>query len=208
MSYRKEIIELREIIPIGIKEAQRLLVENSGNIALAKDRFIDLQIEKIQAQTQEDWEVVKDIFVESSYDLHRCLSKIEMIQYDRTFDEKRLEGLSRESFQLMEDWLAIEDHEDISSALISPNAEQVIFFISKHLAMPELADGLREARVMIRELGLLSKDVNPEEFTLRLNSLKANLEYQRLVRMLDEMRIRFQMELTGLKRNFERLKYT
>lgn len=202
MAQTKEILELRKKVPIGITEAKRLLEINSGSVQKSEFQFITESIDIICLQTGETTSDVEEYFKQSDFDVHKCLNMILIIQYDRNFDKSRLLEVFEESFQIMDDWLLVEDHEGIVSALNHHQLDFVLDFIEEKLLLTDVSTALRKASALVANCIRKFEKYGDEMLLAKLNVLKQNQIFVDFVNKLEENRNTLDIELGGLRRNF------
>ncbi len=84
MKFLQQIKELREALPIGLKEAKLLLEENDGNIALASKKFKSDLTNRLIEESGIDKERAKQFLVESNFDINAAKEKVYECQYSET----------------------------------------------------------------------------------------------------------------------------
>ena len=84
-TFSKEILELRNRIPIGIQEGLQLLKKHVGKIDLAEKEFISHRISILQSKHSIDEELALAYLRIYNFDIQKCLKKIEEDRY--TFTE-------------------------------------------------------------------------------------------------------------------------
>lgn len=200
MKHQKEIILLRSRVPIGLVEANRLLQSLEGNVDKAEEVFVNQQIAEVMEKTGESRELVARIYREQKCHIHKCISRIEDIQYDRGFDVKRLVGVSEKTFETLHHWFYCENEGDLLSASLNDQLEEILGIISFNLNMPELAECIKTINQLM--ISCFDGTESVKKFSDCHNKLKSDPHYLELETYYEQNQIGLKAEIIALQRNF------
>lgn len=92
MKYINQIKELREKIPIGLKDAKVILEKNDGNVELAISQYKTRLIKKFREATGTDTKTAEELVAETNYSLIDAIKKLELSKLSETEKALRAKG--------------------------------------------------------------------------------------------------------------------
>lgn len=193
MDYLKEIKELRERIPIPIKEAFRLLKKHEGNVTITEQEFRDkaASIEKqfkedaihtIIAQTGCSRAEAEEAYTDCKLDAPRAISYLKEKEYDRQYIPSA--SITKEGLAIFHQWLMYENYEGFNNVL--DFEFDTITGILSHI--PELQVVEQAIRIARQRKEFIFEDMpentDIEEYVLYSNRFKKDPIYEQCEQIL------------------------
>ena len=193
---KEKILRFRNLVPIPISEVESFLSIRNWDIDRAVEDFKFEKIKEISDLIGEEVDLVEEIFQEYKLDYNKTVSYFKRKKEDSNFDFSRLDGLSEESFELIDEWLKWENNEGLLSAICMDKIEQFVKILRKNLRMKDLANKIEKA-LDLYTITLLN------DFTLEnSNKFKNSEVYKQLESQIKKDEIKFNEELYLVTSNF------
>ena len=178
MDYKIKVKALREIVPVPISEALKLLKENNGNIELCADIFKSKSIEHICSETDCSKDMAIQFYEKEKFDLNRTISFIREELFDQNY--KAINNLSLENLNKTRSWVAIVQEKDFATSLDYSELETVIKVLVAIPSLREIGMALKQAkRIKDSIFKGYSDDLSIDEFVRRNVKLDDDVEFQK-----------------------------
>ena len=178
MDYKIKVKALREIVPVPISEALKLLKENDGNIEQCADIFKSKSIEHICSETGCSKDMAIQFYEKEKFDLNRTISFIREELFDQNY--KAINNLSLENLNKTRSWVAIVQEKDFATSLDYSELETVIKVLVAIPSLREIGMALKQAkRIKDSIFKGYSDDLSIDEFVRRNVKLDDDVEFQK-----------------------------
>ena len=178
MDYKIKVKALREIMPVPIAEALKLLKENNGDIKLCAEIFKSKSIEYICKETGCTKDMATQFYEKEKFDLNRTISFIREELFDQNY--KAINNLSLENLNKTRSWVAIVQEKDFATSLDYSELETVIKVLVAIPSLREIGMALKQAkRIKDSIFKGYSDDLSIDEFVRRNVKLDDDVEFQK-----------------------------
>lgn len=178
MDYKIKVKELREIMPIPVSEALKLLKENDGNIKLCVEIFKSKSIELICKETGCSKDMAVQFYEKEKFDLNRTISFIKEELFDQNY--KPISNISLESLNKTRSWIAIVQEKDFATSLDYNELTTVIQTLAAIPSLREIGMSLKQAKKIKDSIFKgYSDNLSIDEFVRRNVKLDDDVEFQK-----------------------------
>lgn len=183
MDYKSKIKELREIIPIPMSEALKLLKENNGNIDTCVEIFKTASIQYICKETGCSQEMAQTYYEREKFDLNRTVSMIREDLYDQNY--KPIEGVTAENLTKVRTWIAFAEEKDFATSIDYKELPDVIKTMLLIPALKHFGIAVQQARKIKDTIfDGYSDDLSIDEFVRRNVRLDDHSEFRKIYKTI------------------------
>lgn len=178
MDYKIKVKALREIMPVPIAEALKLLKENNGDIKLCAEIFKSKSIEYICKETGCTKDMATQFYEKEKFDLNRTISFIREELFDQSY--KPISNITLESLNKTRSWIAIVQEKDFATSLDYTELTTVIQALMAIPSLREIGMALKQAKKIKDSIFKgYSDDLSIDEFVRRNVKLDDDIEFQK-----------------------------
>lgn len=178
MDYKIKVKALREIMPVPIAEALKLLKENNGDIKLCAEIFKSKSIEYICKETGCTKDMATQFYEKEKFDLNRTISFIREELFDQSY--KPISNITLESLNKTRSWIAIVQEKDFTTSLDYTELTTVIQALMAIPSLREIGMALKQAKKIKDSIFKgYSDDLSIDEFVRRNVKLDDDIEFQK-----------------------------
>lgn len=178
MDYKIKVKALREIMPVPIAEALKLLKENNGDIKLCAEIFKSKSIEYICKETGCIKDMATQFYEKEKFDLNRTISFIREELFDQSY--KPISNITLESLNKTRSWIAIVQEKDFATSLDYTELTTVIQALMAIPSLREIGMALKQAKKIKDSIFKgYSDDLSIDEFVRRNVKLDDDIEFQK-----------------------------
>lgn len=178
MDYKIKVKALREIMPIPMAEAIKLLRENNGDIKACAEIFKSKSIEYICKETGCSKDMAIKFYEKEKFDLNRTVSFIREELFDQNY--KPVNNITLESLNKTRSWIAIIQEKDFAASLDYNELQSVIQTLATIPSLQDMALTLKQAKKIKDSIFKgYSNDLSIDEFVRRNVQLDDNADFQK-----------------------------
>lgn len=178
MDYKVKVKALREIMPIPMAEAIKLLKEYDGDIEVCAETFKSKSIEYICKQTGCNNEMAAQFYEREKFDLNRTISFVREELFDQNY--KPIENITLENLNKTRLWIAIVQEKDFVTSLDYNELPAVVKTLAAIPTLHEMAMTLKQAKKIKDSIFEgYSDDLSIDEFVRRNVRLDDNADFQK-----------------------------
>lgn len=178
MDYKIKVKALREIMPIPMAEAIKLLRENNGDIKACAEIFKSKSIEYICKETGCPKDMAIKFYEKEKFDLNRTVSFIREELFDQNY--KPVNNITLESLNKTRSWIAIVQEKDFAASLDYNELQSVIQTLATIPSLQDMALTLKQAKKIKDSIFKgYSDDLSIDEFVRRNVQLDDNADFQK-----------------------------
>lgn len=178
MDYKIKVKALREIMPIPMAEAIKLLKENNGDIKVCADIFKSKSIEHICKATGCTKEMAVQFYEKEKFDLNRTISFIKEELFDQNY--KPINNITLDNLNKTRLWIAIVQEKDFATSLDYNELPSVIQTLAAIPSLQDMALTLKQAKKIKDSIFKgYSDDLSIDEFVRRNVQLDDNPDFQK-----------------------------
>lgn len=178
MDYKIKVKALREIMPIPMAEAIKLLKENEGDIKACAEIFKLKSIEYICKETGCSEEMAIQFYEKEKFDLNRTISFVKDELFDQNY--KPINNVTLENLNKTRSWIAIVEEKDFATSLDYIELSSVIQTLAAIPSLREIAMALKQAkRIKDSIFKGYTDNLSIDEFVRRNVRLDDDAEFQK-----------------------------
>lgn len=178
MDYKIKVKALREIMPVPIAEALKLLKENNGDIKLCAEICKSKSIEYICKETGCTKDMATQFYEKEKFDLNRTISFIREELFDQSY--KPISNITLESLNKTRSWIAIVQEKDFATSLDYTELTTVIQALMAIPSLREIGMALKQAKKIKDSIFKgYSDNLSIDEFVRRNVKLDDDIEFQK-----------------------------
>lgn len=181
---KDKIKALREIVPIPISEALKILKENDGDVEKCVYLFKNQCIIDISKVTGCDIKMATKYYEKEKLDVNRAISSIKERLFDISY--KPIKGLDFDTLRYVADWLYVMNSKDFITSLDFNRIDSVINTLKLIPELTECGETLFKAKKIKDSYFIGYSDSDPiSEFINRHSMLDADNEFQKVCRYFE-----------------------
>lgn len=178
MDYKIKVKALREIMPIPMAEAIKLLNENNGDIKICAEIFKSQSIEFICKETGCAEDMAIQFYEKEKFDLNRTISFIREELFDQNY--KPIHNITLDNLSKTRTWIAIVQEKDFATSLDYNELTSVIQTLSAIPSLREVAMVLKQAKKIKDSIFKgYSDNLSIDEFVRRNVKLDDDPDFQK-----------------------------
>lgn len=202
MDYKAKIKALRDIYPIPINEALKLLKDNNGDVDACAKIFKEVSLDTISESTGCDRTTAWRYYEREKFDLNRTISMLKEDIYDENYNP--IDGVTADGLGKVRTWIAIISEKDFASALDYKELPEVIRTLLLIPSLKHFGIAAQQARKIKDTIfNGYSDDLSIDEFIRRNVKLDDHADFQRLYKSVTLSLVSFVDELNRHRRNMK-----